>query len=121
MLQFNPVMAAKYQAMTSAADDEAGAAAARARRAKARVACAADSEPPFPRLPVKAARGISDAPVDQGRGTGVHWHLIRAAAARRGSVGSPSSGHSRHLPDRRRYPGSAGGLPPRCDRPSASG
>jgi transposase len=41
MLQFNPVMAAKYQAMTSAADDEAGAAAARARRARARVACAA--------------------------------------------------------------------------------
>jgi transposase len=41
MLQFNPVMAAKYQAMTSAADDQAGAAAARARRAKARVACAA--------------------------------------------------------------------------------
>ena len=41
MLQFNPVMAAKYQAMTSTADDEAGAAAARARRAKARVACAA--------------------------------------------------------------------------------
>jgi transposase len=41
MLQFNPVMAAKYQAMTSAAHDEADAAAARARRAKARVACAA--------------------------------------------------------------------------------
>jgi transposase len=41
MLQFNPVMAAKYQAMTSAAEGEAGAAAARARRAKARVACAA--------------------------------------------------------------------------------
>ena len=57
MLQFNPVMAAKYQAMTSAADDaaqaadaqadagsrqaSAAAAAARARRAKARVACAA--------------------------------------------------------------------------------
>src|SRR5690242_21217874 len=41
MLQFNPVMAAKYQALTSAAEDEAGAAAARARRAKARVACAA--------------------------------------------------------------------------------
>ena len=39
MLQFNPVMAAKYQALTSAAEDEA--AAARARRAKARVACAA--------------------------------------------------------------------------------
>jgi transposase len=52
MLQFNPVMAAKYQAMTQAADaaeDQAGgprsasaaAGAARARRAKARVACAA--------------------------------------------------------------------------------
>src|SRR5689334_14032423 len=50
MLQFNPVMAAKYQALTSAAEDEAGAAAARARRAaaaararraRARVACAA--------------------------------------------------------------------------------
>jgi transposase len=55
MLLFNPVMAAKYQAMTRAADaaeqaaatrDGAGtrpaaAAAARARRAKARVACAA--------------------------------------------------------------------------------
>ena len=41
MLQFNPVMAAKYQALTSAAEDEAGATAARARRAKARVACAA--------------------------------------------------------------------------------
>ena len=52
MLQFNPVMAAKYQAMTQAADaaeEQAGgtrsasaaAAAARARRAKARVACAA--------------------------------------------------------------------------------
>ena len=57
MLQFNPVMAAKYQAMTSAADAAAltagthdgkgtrpataAAAAARARRAKARVACAA--------------------------------------------------------------------------------
>ena len=53
MLRFNPVMAAKYQAMTQAADaaeDQAAAgsrqastaaAAARARRAKARVACAA--------------------------------------------------------------------------------
>ena len=51
MLQFNPVMAAKYQAMTSAAAQppaadagsqvSAAAAAARARRAKARVACAA--------------------------------------------------------------------------------
>ena len=57
MLRFNPVMAAKYQAMTSAADDaaqaaasqadagsrqvSAAAAAARARRARARVACAA--------------------------------------------------------------------------------
>ena len=53
MLRFNPVMAAKYAAMTSAADDAAQAAAsqadagsrqaaaARARRAKARVACAA--------------------------------------------------------------------------------
>jgi hypothetical protein len=51
MLQFNPVMAAKYQAMTQAADaaaEQAGgtrsasaAAAARARRARARVACAA--------------------------------------------------------------------------------
>ena len=52
MLQFNPVMAAKYQAMTQAADAAEGhaggtrsaraaAAAARARRAKARVACAA--------------------------------------------------------------------------------
>ena len=57
MLRFNPVMAAKYQAMTSAADAAAlaagtqdgartrpataAAAAARARRAKARVACAA--------------------------------------------------------------------------------
>jgi transposase len=52
MLLFNPVMAAKYQAMTrtagaagqAAAHDGAGtrpAAAARARRAKARVACAA--------------------------------------------------------------------------------
>jgi len=53
MLQFNPVMAAKYRAMTQGADDaadaaEAGsrqasaaAAAARTRRAKARVACAA--------------------------------------------------------------------------------
>ena len=53
MLQFNPVMAAKYQAMTQAAGDpaehaaagtrqaSAAAAAARARRAKARVACAA--------------------------------------------------------------------------------
>jgi transposase len=53
MLQFNPVMAAKYQAMTQAADAApetagagsrqagAAAAAARARRAKARVACAA--------------------------------------------------------------------------------
>jgi transposase len=37
MLRFNPVMAAKYAAMTQAAD----AAQARARRAKARVACAA--------------------------------------------------------------------------------
>ena len=50
MLQFNPVMAAKYQAMTRAADTAAAGAgpqqgtaaqAARARRAKARVACAA--------------------------------------------------------------------------------
>ena len=57
MLRFNPVMAAKYQAMTSTADDaaqaaasqadagsrqvSAAAAAARARRARARVACAA--------------------------------------------------------------------------------
>ena len=57
MLRFNPVMAAKYQAMTSAADAAAlaagtqdgartrpataAAAAARARRAEARVACAA--------------------------------------------------------------------------------
>src|SRR6266536_2063919 len=58
MLRFNPVLAAKYAAMTSAADDAAqaaasqadagsrqavaaAAAAARARRAKARVACAA--------------------------------------------------------------------------------
>jgi len=57
MLRFNPVMAAKYQAMTSTADDAAraagtpdgagtrpataAAAAARARRARARVACAA--------------------------------------------------------------------------------
>jgi transposase len=57
MLRFNPVMAAKYTAMTSAAADTAqaaasqadagsrqvtaAAAAARARRAKARVACAA--------------------------------------------------------------------------------
>ena len=52
MLRFNPVMAAKYQAMTAAADAAAqadagsrqataAAAAARARRAKARVACAA--------------------------------------------------------------------------------
>ena len=53
MLQFNPVMAAKYQAMTQAAGDpaehaaagtrqaSAAAAAARARRARARVACAA--------------------------------------------------------------------------------
>ncbi|HYA53598.1 MAG TPA: IS110 family transposase, partial [Streptosporangiaceae bacterium] len=57
MLRFNPVMAAKYQAMTSAADAAAlaagrhdgkgtrpataAAATARARRAKARVACAA--------------------------------------------------------------------------------
>jgi transposase len=53
MLQFNPVMAAKYQAMTQAAGDpaehaaagprqaSAAAAAARSRRAKARVACAA--------------------------------------------------------------------------------
>jgi transposase len=53
MLRFNPVMAAKYAAMTQAADDaaaaadtgsrqaSAAAAAARARRAKARVACAA--------------------------------------------------------------------------------
>ena len=32
MLQFNPVMAAKYQAMTSAAGDDADAAAARATR-----------------------------------------------------------------------------------------
>ena len=48
MLQFNPVMAAKYQAMTQTAAGQAGAgsqpatadAAARARRAKARVACA---------------------------------------------------------------------------------
>ncbi|MBV9206052.1 MAG: transposase [Actinobacteria bacterium] len=51
MLRFNPVMAAKYAAMTQAADAaaavpgsqqaRAAAAAARARRAKARVACAA--------------------------------------------------------------------------------
>ena len=47
MLRFNPVMAAKYAAMTQAADAAAGpqqaraAAAARARRARARVACAA--------------------------------------------------------------------------------
>jgi transposase len=53
MLQYNPVMAARYQAMTADAADGAGwdgtgpqqvtaaAAAARARRAKARVACAA--------------------------------------------------------------------------------
>ena len=50
MLQFNPVLAAKYQAMTRAADTAAAGAgpqataaqtAARARRAKARVACAA--------------------------------------------------------------------------------
>jgi len=57
MLRFNPVLAAKYQAMTSAADAAAlaagthdgkgtrpataAAAAARSRRAKARVACAA--------------------------------------------------------------------------------
>ena len=51
MLQFNPVMAATYAAMTQAADAaaadagsqpaRAAAAAARARRAKARVACAA--------------------------------------------------------------------------------
>jgi transposase len=51
MLQFNPVMAAKYHAMTRAADTAAAdagpqqgtaaQAAARARRAKARVACAA--------------------------------------------------------------------------------
>jgi transposase len=51
MLRFNPVMAAKYAAMTQAADDaeadagsqpaRAAAAAARARRARARVACAA--------------------------------------------------------------------------------
>ena len=51
MLQYNPVMAAKYAAMTRAADAaaadagpqqaRAAAAAARARRAKARVACAA--------------------------------------------------------------------------------
>ena len=51
MLQHNPVMAAKYQAMTRAADAAAAGtgpqqgtaaqAAARARRAKARVACAA--------------------------------------------------------------------------------
>jgi transposase len=51
MLQFNPVMAAKYQVMTRAADaaaadagpqrGTAAQAAARARRAKARVACAA--------------------------------------------------------------------------------
>jgi transposase len=51
MLQFNPVMAAKYQAMTRAADAAAAGAGsqqataaqatARARRAKARVACAA--------------------------------------------------------------------------------
>jgi transposase len=52
MLQFNPVMAAKYAALTRAADAaaapgtgsrpaRAAAAAVRARRAKARVACAA--------------------------------------------------------------------------------
>ena len=50
MLRFNPVMAAKYAALTQAADAAAAdagaqraraAAAARARRAKARVACAA--------------------------------------------------------------------------------
>jgi len=51
MLQFNPVLAAKYAALTRAADAaaadagsqraRAAAAAARARRAKARVACAA--------------------------------------------------------------------------------
>jgi hypothetical protein len=49
MLQFNPVMAAKYQAMTQAAGGQVDAgsqratadAAARTRRAKARVACAA--------------------------------------------------------------------------------
>ena len=51
MLQYNPVMTAKYQAMTRAADaaaadagpqhGTAAQAAARARRAKARVACAA--------------------------------------------------------------------------------
>ena len=51
MLQFNPVMAAKYQARSRAADaaaadagpqqGTAAQAAARARRAKARVACAA--------------------------------------------------------------------------------
>ena len=50
MLQFNPVMAAKYAALTQAAVAAAAdagpqqaraAAAARARRAKARVACAA--------------------------------------------------------------------------------
>ncbi len=51
MLQYNPVMAAKYQAMTHAADAAAAGTgpqqgtaaqgAARARRAKARVACAA--------------------------------------------------------------------------------
>ena len=49
MLRFNPVMAAKYQAMTQDSDDaaragagtRAAAAQARARRAKARVACAA--------------------------------------------------------------------------------
>jgi transposase len=51
MLQFNPVMAARYQAMTRAADTAAAdagpqqgtaaQAAARARRARARVACAA--------------------------------------------------------------------------------
>jgi hypothetical protein len=45
MLRFNPVMAAKYQAMTAAAAAGPGTrqatAAARACRAKARVACAA--------------------------------------------------------------------------------
>jgi len=50
MLQYNPVTAARYQAMTAGAADGAGrdgtgpqqvTAAARARRAKARVACAA--------------------------------------------------------------------------------
>ena len=42
MLRFNPVLAAKYQALTStAADVRETAAQTRARRAKARVACAA--------------------------------------------------------------------------------